>query len=205
MKSNGGLKLFLPGIIVHEYECSANQVHRMYYIYKVKDDTIMKIGQYPSISELKAPPSKEFKKILGDEKLKEYYKAINLYNQGNGIGSFVYLRRILEHQIEAAHLDAVKNEADWNEEAYGKSRMKEKIKLLSHFLPEFLIENRNIYSILSLGVHELEEDECLRFYNVMKSSIDVIVDEKISKARKEKQKVNLMKEINKINQHLSKK
>ena len=64
--------------------------------------------------------------------------------------------------------------------------MDEKINLLKSYLPEYLIENRKIYSILSKGVHELSEDECLTFFDTVKLGIELILDEKVEKEIKRK-------------------
>jgi hypothetical protein len=48
---------------------------------------------------------------------------------------------------------------------------------LKDHLPSFLVENRKIYSILSVGVHELDEKECLNWFEVMKQSIIIILED----------------------------
>lgn len=55
--------------------------------------------------------------------------------------------------------------------------MSERIDLLKSHLPDFLVRNKKIYSILSLGVHELDERVCLDFFPVLRSSIVVILEE----------------------------
>jgi hypothetical protein len=57
--------------------------------------------------------------------------------------------------------------------------MDEKIKILREHLPSFLVENRGLYSILSTGIHELSEEECLKYFESVKIGIEQILDEKI--------------------------
>ena len=156
-----------------------------------------KIGQYPSIADLHISQVKDYAKVLPKEKLKELTKAIGLAANGVGIGSFVYLRRIFESLIEEAHLKA-NQVAGWDEEAYQKSRMNEKIELLAHQLPDFLVEHKQLYGILSKGIHELEEQECLTHFLPVRTGIELILDEKVielEKAQKRLKASNAIKNI----------
>jgi hypothetical protein len=150
--------------------------------------TIQKIGQHPSYGDLNLPRFKKYATILDKPKFRELTRAVGLASHDVGIGSYVYLRRVFEAFIEEAHQIEV-SEANWDEEdenGYKKSRMSEKIDLLKHRLPDFLVENRNMYALLSKGVHELSEDECLSHFDLLLTSIELILGEKLE--RKEKQK-----------------
>ena len=95
----------------------------------MKETKLIKIGQYPSIGDILTPDIKKYRKVLSDEKLKEFHKAIGLKAHGVGIGSFAYLRRILEYLIEEAHQKAKKEEGtNWDEVKYEtKKRYNEKV------------------------------------------------------------------------------
>ena len=156
-----------------------------------------KIGQYPSIADLHISQIKEYSKVIPREILKEFTKAIGLAANGVGIGSFVYLRRIFENLIEEAHINAKKDNG-WNEETYQKSRMNEKIEILNNHLPDFLVEHKQLYGILSKGIHELEEQECLSHFLPVKTGIEMILDEKVieqEKAQKRLKASNAIKNI----------
>jgi len=168
------------------------------FVFQFKDGMLTKIGQYPSFADLAASEIEKYRKTLGNHYL-EFRKAIGLAAHGVGIGAFVYLRRIFERLIEEAHQEAM-DLSDWDEEAYTRSRrMDEKISLLKHLLPDFLIESRVIYSILSKGIHELSEEECLSRFFIIKTGIELILDEKIKKQERER-KIN---EARKAIQNLS--
>ena len=81
--------------------------------------------------------------------------------------------------------------------------MDEKIDLLKEYIPDFLGENSYIYSILSKGIHELDEEECLEIFDILKTGIEIILEEKIEKINKEKRKKFIEKELNKVNSNLS--
>lgn len=168
------------------FKCTRDDSHEMYCYFLIHNRTITKIGQYPSIADVVIADIKKYRKVLGNELYSEFTRAIGLTAQGIGIGAFVYLRRIFENLIEEAH-QVQKGIAGWNENTYQKSRMKEKITLLKNSLPDFLVENKSLYSILSKGIHELQEAECLAAFPTTKLGIELILDEKLEKlAREEK-------------------
>ena len=80
--------------------------------------------------------------------------------------------------------------------------MKERIKILKDFLPTFLVDNSILYGILSKGIHELDEVECLNYFDLMKECIFMILDQKMEEERKKEKskKLNeaLQKAANKI-------
>lgn len=150
---------------------------------------LIKIGQYPSIADISVGELVKYKSVLGNE-YADFKKGIGLFSHGIGIGSFIYLRRILETLIEEAHQRAKANQNEWDEDIYVKSRVSERIDLLSHFLPPTLVGNANIYSVLSKGIHELTEEECLGIFPLMKTFTELILDEKIA-ARQREEKTKL--------------
>lgn len=172
---------------VASFKCSRDVDHILRFWVRVDKDaqTLQKIGQYPSLASLSMYDVRKYATVLEKNLFRELTKAIGLAAHGVGVGSFVYLRRIFEGLVEEAHLVA-KNEAAWDDELYGKSRMGEKIELLANFLPAFLVENKTMYGILSKGVHELTEVECLAAFPVVKIGIEIILDAKIQSAAERK-------------------
>ena len=85
-----------------------------------------------------------------------------------------------------------KNDGTVDEENYKKSRMDQKIGLLSTHLPDFLVENKSMYSILSKGIHELDEETCLIHFDSLRVGIEIILDEKLDELKK-KEKIELAK------------
>jgi hypothetical protein len=171
-------RLFSVGL-----QCTRNTDHKLFFLFKVMKMSVQKIGQYPSIADLNLHDVKKYEGLLGVERLREFKRATGLAAHGIGVGSFVYLRRIFESLIEEAH-HAAGNEQSWDETEYQKSRMSERIDLLKKYLPQFLVNNRSVYGILSKGIHELTENECLRIFPVVKAGIEIILDAKLEEKRK---------------------
>jgi hypothetical protein len=187
-------------IFIIIFSCTRNENHRIEFYFKVYNEIMQKIGQFPSRADLTIPEMGKYKKILG-KKYKEFIKALGLASHGVGIGSFVYLRRIFEELIEEAHREAMKIDS-WNEENYNRSRMHEKIDLLKEYLPEFLVKNKTIYPILSKGIHELSEDECLKYFDTVKVVIELILDEKLEKLDREAKIKEAEKSLSEIHSEL---
>jgi hypothetical protein len=168
-----------------EFACTRDENHRMYFHFQIHNLAFMKIGQYPSIADLASFDIVKYRNILGNQNYHEFIKAIGLHAHGVGIGAFVYLRRIFEGLIEEAHQIA-KQDCNWDEGTYGKSRVADKIALLQNHLPSFLVENKVLYSIMSKGIHDLSEQECLSYFTSIKIAIELILDEKIERAERQK-------------------
>jgi hypothetical protein len=81
---------------------------------------------------------------------------------------------------------AVENDNTFDQKAYEVGRMDDKIGLLKAYLPDFLVVHKSIYSILSLGIHELKEQDCLDHFGAIKASVEIILDEKIENLNKKK-------------------
>jgi hypothetical protein len=160
------------------FRCPRNPAHKLFFTFNMYAGQLTKVGQHPSLADLKDYDVRQYKKVLGEEKYREFTKAIGLTSHGIGIGAFVYLRRIFEGQIEQAHTQA-RDASDWDESLFVNIRIPEKIELLSAYLPDFLVENRSMYGILSKGIHDLSEEECLAHFEVLRNGIELILDQKL--------------------------
>lgn len=158
------------------FMCSRDNAHRAMFIFLAHKGELQKIGQTPSLAELAIPDLKKYRPVLGDERFRELSRGIGLATHGVGVGAFVYLRRIFEALIELAHI-AAKVDPDWEEEEYVRSRMEDRINLLKDHLPEFLVKNRGLYGILSVGVHTLDEAECLAAFPAVRLAIELTLDD----------------------------
>lgn len=187
---------------VYFLECSRNALHKYSFIFKGSKEGFMKIGQFPSVAALEKNDIIKYKKLLKKD-YENLNKAIGLRSHGIGAGSYVYLRRIFENLIEEKHLEA-RSEPTWDDEKYNSSRMKEKIKLLEFKLPTILVEMPELYGILSKGIHELSEEECLEYFPITKAAIELILDEKLVMLEKEAKRKELKSSLGAIAATISK-
>lgn len=172
-------------------------------IYKDKE-IVLKIGQYPSLADLQfAEIGKKYDKVLPDEDLKNLKKAIGLVSHGAGAGSFVYLRRIFENLIFETY-ENNKSSLGILETDFKAERMLDKIETLKNFLPSQLVEMKSIYAILGKGVHELTEEECLKYFSPIRLSIELILDQKIEESQKKERDLKVKQQLQKIQSEIAK-
>ena len=188
-------------LFIRKFNCPRNptdSAHSQVFLFRVIGTTLIKIGQHPTLADLTKEEIKKYRK-LDAEIYSELNRAVGLATHGVGIGSFVYLRRIIEKHIVYPKINQLLIENKLTEEQIIKSDFKEKINLAKDSLPQFLVENKKIYSILSKGIHELNEEECKAYFPILRTSIEIILDEQIEKKEKEKKNKLISDQINKIN------
>ncbi|MBX2969976.1 MAG: hypothetical protein KF803_11445 [Cyclobacteriaceae bacterium] len=201
-KVYGGLEHYANKTFNFEFHCTRNVNHKLFFTYYFTENSFIKIGQYPTIYDLSQQDLKKYRTVLTADKYTEFNRGIGLTTHGVGIGAFVYLRRVFEDLIYEAYAQA-KVKDGLKDEDFFKLRMDEKISALKDYLPEFLVKNKVIYGILSKGVHELTDDECLSIFSPMKIGIELILDDKIEKKKKEEKIREAEKAIQQIGQGLS--
>ena len=158
------------------FNCSREESHRALFVFLAHKGVLQKIGQTPSLADISVPDLRKYRPVLGEERFRELTRGIGLVTHGVGVGAFVYLRRVFEWLIENARATA-SAEPGWSEDDYARSRMDDKISMLKDHLPEFLIQNRGLYGILSVGVHTLNEAECLSAFPAVRLAIELILDD----------------------------
>ena len=171
-------------VLIFKFVCSMNEEHHLDYIAVADNKTFCKIGQYPSIADLTFPILDAYKKVLSANDRKEFGRAIGLYASGIGAGSYVYLRRIFERLLVQAKANA--GEAIDND-LFNKAHVDEKITMLKDYLPKMLTDNTVLYGILSKGIHQLSEEDCIEYFPVLRDCIFMILNE-WDEMRKKKEK-----------------
>lgn len=147
-----------------------------YFAIRIDGQSICKIGQYPSFSRKETHSLKKYKNLIS-KYYTELTKSVNLYSQGLGIGSFVYLRRILEHLVETKYYALPEHE----ETARFIDKLKAVQKVEAIIPPELDEIKEQIYSVLSKGIHEYSEEECYALYDVVLYVVTAILDQELYK------------------------
>lgn len=180
-----------------------DSIFRYYIFYNAENKKLIKVGQHPTVADFHISEVKQYKDLLSNDRLKEFTKAIGLAANWVWIGSFVYLRRIFESLILEAFNIAL-SEKSVTEEDYHKARMNEKIALLEDYLPPFLVDTKEMYSILSLWIHELDEQTCLAHFDALRVWIEIILDEKLDEYKKQKKVEQAKKKLQAIKGEIKK-
>ena len=174
-----------------------NPDHRIDFIVTTDASTVRKIGQYPSVADLSFPELKDYRKVISENDMREMRRAIGLHAQGIGVGSYAYLRRILERMIDKAKDMAVEDGNNILDD-YNQKKIVDRIKLLKDYLPKVLVNNSVVYGIISKGIHELSEEECVEYFPVLKTCIMMILEEWEQKRKQTEQERQLSDSLSKI-------
>jgi len=159
---------------------------------------LRKIGQYPPFE---IQPTKELKGFLTKENLDFYSKALMNMSTGYGIGSFAYLRRIIEseiHNIVKNLLELDTSNSQHINDEYQKylqdHQMSKLIDSIYAFLPTSLKQLGNnplklMYEQLSIGIHKLTDEECLEKAVAIDNLLKYIV-KNVNIEKNERSKIN---------------
>ena len=168
---------------IFKFVCAkCGEIH--YFSVLFESDFMVKYGQYPSYSTQNVKKVEKYKNLIS-KYYPELKKSLNAYSQGMGVASFVYLRRILEWLVEEKCLD--------DEKSLKFVDKLDKVEKREKIIPDDFLEIKNqIYSVLSKGVHEYSEEECLDMYNVVFFVIESILENELNKKEK-KRRINEVK------------
>jgi hypothetical protein len=185
-----------------EVELKCQRCRRQYvYYFDLDGGSLQKVGQSPSLEDIAGADIEKYRKQLKGGAFAELRRAGGLISHGIGIGAFVYLRRIFERLI-TEHYKA-HCEKKGPVEGFDAMRMDDKIAALSDVLPESLVKHRKAYSILSKGLHELEEDECKAFYPPLRAAIiKMLEDDWVIRQRRDADEA-LEREMQRISETLA--
>lgn len=150
--------------------CSRNPTHEIniyLYIHRLTSGRyhfiLKKVGQNPSVADIAYGFLSRFGRVIAHDQLRELKRAIGLASHGIGIGSFVYLRRVLEVLVEN---HKVKAESDGLEfQDWNNKRFVDRVGALQNYLPDVMVRNKSVYSVLSSGIHELTEKRMFKVFS----------------------------------------
>lgn len=154
---------------------------------------LIKFGQIPSIEDIAGADIRKYAPLLRDGYFQELERATGLASHGIGIGSFVYLRRIFERLIRDHHQALI--DQGQAIDGFDRMRMEDRIHSLREVLPAALVKNRAAYGILSVGIHELDEDTCRRYFPVVRAAIIQILEQDLQAREREKAAADLERAI----------
>lgn len=191
------------GYIEYSFICKNDSSHVYLMFISVEfnngEFTVRKVGQNPSMLTVKGFDFDKYKKQLDRINAYEDYKKADLSNADHFyVGAHAYLRRIFEKLI------------NWYVDEYNvklsDDRMKTKIdSVKQYFDPRINKLLKNLYSILSVSIHELDEDESKDYYSYLKAIIDMQLEYEYTEEEKAKQSSQLSAVIGKIESSLKKK
>lgn len=187
-------------IFIRKFNCPrhpSDSSHSQVFIFRIIGTSLVKVGQHPPLADLLSEEIKKYRK-LNNEVYSELNRAVGLSTHGVGIGAFVYLRRIIEKHIVYPKIQELIVTGRHTNEEISKLDFKGKIKLAKDTLPDFLVSNTKIYSILSKGIHELNEEECKKSFPILRQAIEMILDQQIEQKEQEEKRKKISDALNKF-------
>lgn len=145
---------------------------------------IVKAGQYPKL-EITIP--KDFDEALGDKRAL-YIKGMTLRHNAYGIGALTYFRRLVEDTTDEM-LDLLEKSMEETnaepaaierlKEARKRPRFEDKVRIAGEVIPAHLRPGginpfATLYELLSVGLHDLSDDECCDIVDAMDESLKFI-------------------------------
>jgi hypothetical protein len=151
---------------------------------KKDEAVIVKAGQYPKL-EISIP--KEFEKALGG-RAGLYLKGMTSRHNGYGIGAVSYFRRLIEETTDemldllSEAVKATGAAPELLEELERAKRgtvFEEKVKKAAEVIPAPLRPGginpfQDLYDLLSIGLHDLDDDECCDIVDGMDQALKFI-------------------------------
>ncbi|MDD4376415.1 MAG: hypothetical protein PHR25_06555 [Clostridia bacterium] len=176
------------------FQCanSDNHNYMMMVSVELKDGKfkVRKIGQNPSMLTVKGFDFDKYKSFLEKINAYEDYKKADMCNSEHFyVGAYAYLRRIFEKMIK---------------NYVGKTKLKDdhidtKIDAVKdQFDPRTSGLLKNLYGILSISIHELDEETSKEYYSYLKAVIDMQLEFVKSESDKDNQSKDLNAVLNKI-------
>ena len=180
---------------IHYYFTCTNDISHNYNMMisvELKDGKLIirKVGQNPSMLTVKGFDFDKYKKQLEEINAYDDYKKADLSNADHFyVGAYAYLRRIFEKMINN-YLDGTELKDD---------HMDTKIDAVkNNFDPRVQKLLKSLYGILSISIHELDEEQSKEYYEYLKTIIDMQLEYIKTESDKDSQSKSLESIINKI-------
>ncbi|TXH69736.1 MAG: hypothetical protein E6Q83_08965 [Thiothrix sp.] len=157
---------------------------------QVIDNQTIKIQKFGELPRKAIDRDKLLKKFFSNDS-DNYEKAVVCLSHGYGVAAFAYFRRIIENNIiklldmiqedssSLANSQEIKEALD---NLRKESPMSNKIEIANNALPEYLKPDGlnplgRLYKILSEGVHNLNDQECLSRANIVQECLKFLISE----------------------------
>lgn len=200
LRSRGGgagmaVQALKTGTSYFEFTCvSCRKSRRKFLVEQIVDEETIRFQKYGELPRKQLARDRVLQRFLKND-LENYEKAIVCLSHEYGVAAFAYFRRVVENNINKL-LDLVQEDAQSssaNTEVITalaalrkESPMSEKIKIANQALPEYLKPDGlnplgRLYQVLSEGVHNLTDEECLSRAKATSECLAFLVSELASR------------------------
>lgn len=200
------LQALSTGTSYFQFSCASCRGSQHEYLVEqiVTDETIkiQKYGERPRKKLERDPLLQNF--FSHDSEC--YEKAVVCISNGYGIAAFAYMRRIIERNIHEL-LSLIQEDVEGSEsespvlaklaELRTESPMSDKISIANHALPDYLIPSGlnplgRLYKVLSEGVHNYDDGECLERAKAIQACTKYLISELAARKKNRESFKNLI-------------
>ena len=188
------------------YRCSNCQRVEKIFSLAAKVDTdakptglCYKFGELPTYGP---PVSPKLIKLIGPDR-NEFLKGRRCENQGLGVASFIYYRRVVENQKNrileqiikvSEKIGASEEKTEVLKKAVKETQFSKALDMAKNSMPESLLINGHspillLHSALSKGVHALTDEQCLELAGSVRIVLGEL-SERLSQALKDEAELN---------------
>lgn len=153
------------------------------------------IGFYPGIFS-RIEEVDEYSNILDEKQRKNLTMAIRSSRLGMSVGSFAYIRRLLESLVEKV---LIENAIPVDSNNQFKDLLRKAEKVTPIFPDELSEAKAGLYSFLSEGLHKWTDEECARYYPIVEFAVFSILEFLKNQREKKKRIAELQQAIGKMN------
>ena len=210
MRPSGGASMALQalstGTSYFQFSCaSCHGNQHEYLVEQIVTDKTIKIQKYGERPRKKLERDPLLQNFFSHDS-ECYEKAVVCISNGYGIAAFAYMRRIIERNIHEL-LGLIQEDVEGSEsespvlaklaELRTESPMSDKISIANHALPDYLIPSGlnplgRLYKVLSEGVHNYDDGECLERAKAIQACTKYLISELAARKKNRESFKNLI-------------
>ena len=191
------IKQLTTGQSFFQFTCvSCRKEKHEYLVNQIVTDGIIKFQKYGELPRKHLDRDPVLQKFFSNDK-DNYKKAVICLANGYGIAAFVYMRRIIENNInelldmlqeDIKSTDTKNNLINKLSQLKERTPMKDKIAIANNALPEYLVPSGlnplgRLYTILSTGIHSDSDETCLKRAKTLQECIKYLISELSSRKK----------------------
>lgn len=156
--------------------------HLANFYFQIQNGKLYKVGQQPAIADIHIGEMQPYLSVLGLDRVKRLEKAISLAANGDGLGSYIYLKQLFLSLL--SEMDAIEQSDNPNDQAIRTMEpVVEKIQRLASRVPSFLIEHPELYAMIDEPLETLTDDTCLKHFKALNTAVYFLIDAKLAEAQ----------------------
>ncbi len=155
--------------------------HSVSYYFQLQNGKLLKVGQFPAIADIHYGEVRHYLPILGEARSRDIQQAIALASSNQGIAAYSYIKKLFASLLDDAQQRALSaNHAQANHAQASYASYQQRVSALAAYLPEFIVQHPEFYSLLDEPLESLSDSQCLAAFDALKTAVMFMVDHKMA-------------------------